>query len=75
MTEDKKHQLDELTVSDTLSYLGTRVFSMEECIRMQNKQLTKAKKIVGNLYAICKDNHYPNSSILMEQAEQFLQED
>ena len=37
-------------------------------------QLIKAKKIIGNLYAICKDNHYPNSSILMEEAEQFLKE-
>ena len=35
-------------------------------------QLTEAKKIIGNLYAICKDNHYPNTSVLMEQAEQFL---
>jgi vacuolar-type H+-ATPase subunit E/Vma4 len=34
----------------------------------------EAKKIIGNLYAICKDNHYPNSSVLMEQAEQFLKE-
>ena len=33
-----------------------------------------AEKIIGNLYAICKDNHYPNSSVLMEQAEQFLKE-
>lgn len=37
-----------------------------------SEQLVKAKKIIGNLYAICKDNHYPNSSVLMEQAEQFL---
>lgn len=33
MTEDKKHQLDELTVSDILSYLGTRITSMEEDMR------------------------------------------
>lgn len=33
-----------------------------------------AEKIIGNLYAICKDNHYPNSPVQMEQAEQFLQE-
>ena len=37
-------------------------------------QLIEAKKIIGNLYSICKDNHYPNSSVLMEQAEQFLKE-
>lgn len=36
--------------------------------------LTKAKEIISNLYAICKDNYYPNSSVLMEQAEQFLSE-
>ena len=34
----------------------------------------EAKKIIGNLYAICKDNHYPNCSVLMEQAEQFLKD-
>ena len=34
-----------------------------------------AEKIIGNLYAICKDNHYPNSSVLMEQAEKFLKEE
>ena len=38
-------------------------------------KLTEAKKIISNLYAICKDNHYPNTSVLMEQAEQFLKED
>lgn len=38
------------------------------------KKHTQAKKIIGNLYAICKDNHYPNTSVLMEQAEQFLKE-
>jgi len=37
-------------------------------------ELFEAKKIIGNLYAICKDNHYPNCSVLMEQAEQFLKE-
>lgn len=36
--------------------------------------LGEAKKIIGNLYAICKDNHYPDSSVFMEQAEQFLKE-
>lgn len=43
----------------------------KECAEVWG-ELSKAKKIVGNLYAICKDNHYPNSSVLMEQAEQFL---
>ena len=41
---------------------------------LQTIQLNKAKKIIGNLYAICKDNHYPNTSVLIEQAEQFLKE-
>lgn len=41
---------------------------------LQTIQLNKAKKIISNLYAICKDNHYPNTSVLMEQAEQFLKE-
>lgn len=35
MTEDRKHQLDELMVSDILSYLGARVTSMEEHIRTE----------------------------------------
>ena len=34
----------------------------------------EAKKIIGNLYAICKDNHYPDCSVLMEQAERFLKD-
>lgn len=38
MTEDKKYQLDELTVTDILSYLGARVSSMEEHIRRAEKQ-------------------------------------
>ena len=41
---------------------------------LQTIQLNKAKKIIGNLYAICKDNHYPNTSVLIERAEQFLKE-
>lgn len=38
MTEDKKYQLDELTVTDILSYVGARVSSMEEHIRRAGKQ-------------------------------------
>lgn len=45
-----------------------------EQLNQKQYQLTKAKKIISNLYAICKDNHYPNTSVLMEQAEQFLKE-
>lgn len=44
-------------------------------LKRSKEQLTKAKKIIGNLYPICKDNHCPNSSVLMEQAEQFLKEE
>ena len=73
MTEDKMHQLDELAVSDTLSYLGTRVFSMEERIRMQNKQLTKAKEIIKDLLACLYSVEYDRVSDL-EEAEQFLKE-
>lgn len=46
MTEDKKHQLDELSVTDILSYLGTRVANTEEHIRRADKQLTEAKEII-----------------------------
>lgn len=37
MTEDRKHQLDELSVTDILSYLGTRASDMEEHIRREGK--------------------------------------
>lgn len=33
MTEDRKHQLDELSVTNILSYLGARASDMEESIR------------------------------------------
>lgn len=45
-----------------------------KCTCEDKEKLTQAKKIIGNLYAMCKDNHYPGSSVLMEQAEQFLKE-
>lgn len=74
MTEDKKHQLDKLTVSDTLSYLGTRVFSMEECIRMQNKQLSEAKEIIKKMLY-----EYQRLCLIKKEtiaeAEKFLKED
>lgn len=47
MTEDRKHQLDELAVTDILSYLGTRVSSMEEHIRREKAGLTLPKDILG----------------------------
>ena len=37
MTEDRKHQLDELRVTDILSYLGARASDMEEQIRREKK--------------------------------------
>lgn len=40
MTEDRKHQLDELAVTDILSYLGARVSSMEEHILREKAGLT-----------------------------------
>lgn len=35
MTETRKHQLDELSAADILSYLGVRVFNMEEHVRRE----------------------------------------
>jgi len=58
------------SVSRKIDIIGTMLKHIE-ALEKENK---KAKKIIGNLYAICKDNHYPNSSILMEEAEQFLKE-
>lgn len=46
MTEDRKHQLDELSVTDILGYLGARASDMEERIRKADKQLTEAKEII-----------------------------
>ena len=39
MTEDKQHQLDELKLSDILSYCVCRAFTTEEYIRGANKQI------------------------------------
>lgn len=41
MTEDRKHQLDELSATDILSYLGARVSSMEEQIRREKKAVSR----------------------------------
>lgn len=51
------------------------VFHNAEVPKCSRQLLAEAKKIISNLYAICKDNHYPNTSVLMEQAEQFLKEE
>lgn len=42
MTETNKHQLDKLSVTDILSYIGTRVSSMEEYIHWDQKHSAKA---------------------------------
>ena len=55
-----------------LKYYSEQICN-KECAEVWG-ELTEAKKIIGNLFAICKDNHYPNCSVLMEQAEQFLKE-
>jgi hypothetical protein len=47
MTETKKHQLDKLSASEILSYLGIRVFNMEEHMRREDSQLTLPKDILG----------------------------
>lgn len=73
MTEDMKHQLDELTASDIQSYLGARVSSMEEHIRRGNKQLTKVKEIIRDLLSCLYSVEYNRISDL-EEAEQFLKE-
>ena len=59
-----------------LSYLGARASSMEEDIRRNKKQLTKAKELLerflglGNLWNLdCKD-YFP----LRKEVEQFLKE-
>ena len=50
MTEDKQYQLDELTASDILSYLVSRVFGMEEHIRSEKKQFANLKKESNRLF-------------------------
>lgn len=61
--------------NDNLVASSKTIISLSDEIETRTmEQLTKARKIIGNLYAICKDNHYPNGSVLMEQAEQFLRE-
>lgn len=52
MTEDKKHQLDEITVTDIVSYLGTRLSSMEEHIRRRDKYIEKLEKENAELKSI-----------------------
>lgn len=51
MTEDKKHQLDEIAVTDIVSYLGTRLSSMEEHIRRKDKCIKELEKKNAELKA------------------------
>lgn len=57
---------------ETNHELAETCIARKKRIAELEKENAEAKKIIGNLYAICKDNHYPDSSVLMEQAEQFL---
>lgn len=45
MTEDRKHLLDELSISDMMSYLGARISNMEESVHRKSRQIAKAKEI------------------------------
>lgn len=76
MTEDRKHQLDELDVTDILSYLNARVYGMEECIRRDGKHLTKAKELLRKILSEVRDEpqNYITSTTIAE-AEQFLKGD
>ena len=79
MIENMKHQLDELTVTDMLSYLGARVSSMEERIRREDKQLNRAIGIIKNLCEMVRELNKPNVQLTnvdysLSDAEQFLQE-
>ena len=88
MTEDKKNQLEEIAVTDIVSYLGARLFSMEEHIRRKRNQLTKAKEIIKKFSEFVNneaedDPEYPEYSQgqadlrneICEQAEQFLKKE
>ena len=72
MTEDKKHQLDELMLSDIMNYLSARVFSIEEDLRMQNKKLTKAKELIKNIIRVTWGVGWNYSLDWKGKAEQFL---
>lgn len=63
MTEDKKHQLDELSVTDILSYLGARASDIEEHIRRSKKLLTRFVMTNGK-----------GEADLVKEAEQFLED-
>lgn len=78
MTEDKRHELNELSVSDVMSYLSARVFAMEEHARKESKQLSKAKSLMRELYSIiqveCSPFTREEHKNILSEAEQFLQE-
>lgn len=44
MTEDKKRQLDEVPMTNIVSYLSARLFNIEECIRRKDKCIEKLEK-------------------------------
>ena len=77
----KRKSEAEWRLNDLYQRLLTDYANAEKCsreyfarYRTMVDRCLNAEMIIGNLYAICKDNHYPNSSVQMEQAEQFLKE-
>lgn len=88
MTEDKQHQLDELKLSDILSYCVCRAFTTEEYIRGANKhietvtdrfnkkssQLTEAKELIKNIIRVTWGEGWNYSLDWKVKAEQFLKE-
>jgi hypothetical protein len=80
MTEDKQHQLDELSISNILSYLSTRAFTMEEYIRGANKQIEtltdkfnrKSSQLTKATEIIKKFSEFVNNKV--EYAPEHLQE-
>ena len=81
MTEDKQHQLDELKLSDILSYCVCRAFTIEEYIRGTNKQIANLEKenaelreLIKNIIRVTWGEGWNYSLDWKVKAEQFLKE-
>lgn len=81
MTEDKKHQLDELKLSDILSYCVCRKFTTEEYIRGTNKQFAnlekenaELKELIKNIIRVTWGEGWNYSLDWKVKTEQFLKE-
>ncbi len=73
MTEDRKHQLDELSVTDILSYLGARASTTEEHTRRTGRQFTRAKELLTR-FVMASVYFNGKEADLVEETEQFLKE-